>query len=122
MAGSVTTGQITSYRGYWCVFAVTPFGAPVPTKQKTYRAMGVTEALRWVRTDVRTISPALPPAEAERAFNWIECDQWAALHQLAHEQPCSLTLDHQGAALLWSVRPVRFLPLVGACLVFGGGE
>ncbi|WP_405616983.1 hypothetical protein OG292_24985 [Streptomyces sp. NBC_01511] len=79
------------------------------------------EAIRQIRSSVRTLMCTLPPKERQRALSWAEgggcVGAVAALHR---GEPCGFSLSHHRTWLEWTVRPyhafhtpdARQLPLV----------
>ncbi|MDT0318420.1 hypothetical protein [Streptomyces millisiae] len=71
-----------------------------------------TQAVVWVRVALRMVVSALPPDEAERAYTWLECGQWKAVHDLANGEPVTVTVTGRGLIIAWCLRPARFLLVV----------
>jgi hypothetical protein len=96
--------------GYWCE-CTTQHSIDTTTFTASFTANSPHQAVRWIRIALRTISPALDPAAAEHAWQWLLHDHTRATTDLHQGQAIALTIQHHATALTWTARPVLFLPL-----------
>lgn len=69
------------------------------------------QAVRWIRVAVRTLSPALNSEAFEEAWQWLSEDHHDALQALVQGEPVTLTLQQGATTIQWTARPVQFLKL-----------
>ncbi|MEU3242324.1 MULTISPECIES: hypothetical protein [unclassified Streptomyces] len=60
---------------------------------------------------LRTITPALGPAAADEAWDWLYDGRIEMRQALLRSEPCSVSVDNATTRLTWTARPVLFLPL-----------
>ncbi|WP_329145348.1 hypothetical protein OG275_13610 [Streptomyces niveus] len=109
---------------YWCErVTYRSLGAAGSDIEKVERHSASTpaEAIRQIRSSVRTLASTLPPNERRRALSWAEgggcVGAVAALHR---GEPCGFSLSDRGSWVEWTVHPyhvfrtqeARQLPLV----------
>ncbi|MEV8363961.1 hypothetical protein [Streptomyces niveus] len=69
------------------------------------------QAVRWIRVAVRTLSPALNSEAFEETWQWLLEDHHDALQALVQGEPITLTLQQGPTTIQWTARPVQFLKL-----------
>jgi hypothetical protein len=106
--------------GWWCERRADTGASAVASL--TRRCARPIEALVWLRIDLRTVLVVLASGHAGRAVRWLNEGQWAALYRLRTGQPVDFPARSRGGIrITWTVRPVRYLPLVCRCAAPGTG-
>ena len=65
-----------------------------------------------MRIAVRAVAMGLEPGERRAALDWVDgggCIR--AIAQLRGGEPCAFAVGHGGTRVVWTARPVLFLPL-----------
>ncbi|MEV7090271.1 hypothetical protein AB0O07_31055 [Streptomyces sp. NPDC093085] len=88
-----------------------PTTTQAPTLIDSIDIETATQAIRWIRVAVRTITSALEPDAREQAWDWLSADYRNALHALTSGQPCTLTLHDSGTTIQWTAHPTTYLKL-----------
>jgi hypothetical protein len=68
-------------------------------------------AVRWIRINMRVIVSGLHPEQAQVAFGWLHIGHRRTEQTLASGRPVALTVRRGSALVIWTARPVLFLPL-----------
>ncbi|MEU7335708.1 MULTISPECIES: hypothetical protein [unclassified Streptomyces] len=99
-------------RGYWCECRTEDLaaGGP-PALLASMDAYSAAQADRWMALALRTITPALGPAAADEAWDWLYDGRIEMRQALLRSEPCSVSVDNATTRLTWTARPVLFLPL-----------
>ncbi|WP_228120773.1 hypothetical protein [Streptomyces fagopyri] len=99
-------------RGYWCECRTEDLaaGGP-PALLASMHAHSAAQADRWIAVALRTITPALGPAAADEAWDWLYDGRIEMRQALLRSEPCSVSVDNETTRLTWTARPVLFLPL-----------
>ncbi|MFJ8009002.1 hypothetical protein [Streptomyces fagopyri] len=99
-------------RGYWCECRTEDLaaGGP-PALLASMHAYSAAQADRWIAVALRTITPALGPAAADEAWDWLYDGRIEMRQALLRSEPCSVSVDNETTRLTWTARPVLFLPL-----------
>ncbi|MET8408686.1 hypothetical protein ABZV34_11405 [Streptomyces sp. NPDC005195] len=99
-------------RGYWCECRTEDLtaGGP-PALLASMDAYSAAQADRWIAVALRTITPALGPAAADEAWDWLYDGRIEMRQALLRSEPCSVSVDNKTTRLTWTARPVLFLPL-----------
>ena len=71
------------------------------------------EAIRHIRTAVRSTAAMLPPKERERALGWANGAHLGALAALHRGEPCGFSLSLRSAWLEWTAHPYVVLHPAG---------
>jgi hypothetical protein len=99
-------------RGYWCECWTQNLDEDQrPVLHASFDAYSAAQADRWIAIALRTIRPALNAAASEQAWEWLYAGRIDTRRALLRAEPCSVTVDHAGTRITWTVRPAIFLPL-----------
>ncbi|WP_405881406.1 hypothetical protein OG762_24255 [Streptomyces sp. NBC_01136] len=110
----LTPAAVTVRPGFWGECVTTRQGRDAiqqATLTGSFEAHSATQAIRWVRVALRTVTPALDQVEGQRAFAWLSHGQWEAVHRVSHGEPFAFEVSTNGLHILWTIRRVLFLPL-----------
>lgn len=77
----------------------------------SYDAYDAVEANNWVATILRTISPALDTAACTEAWERLYDQRIDTRRALLRREPWTVSVIHASTRIIWTVRPVLFLPL-----------
>jgi anti-sigma regulatory factor (Ser/Thr protein kinase) len=102
---TATAPNVPTTQGYWCECLVNG------GKIGSFDATSPEQALRWVRITLMTIAMALDEEPYRQAQQWKHHEQSRALGALRRGEPQDLTLKHRTTQIMWTARPVTFLPL-----------
>jgi len=98
--------------GYWCeCWTQSPATGEGPALLTSFRAATASQAVRWIRIALRTMSSGLDPEAAEHAWAWIRAGYFNDIQALMHEQPFAMTISHGEIHIGWTARPALFLPM-----------
>lgn len=100
--------------GFWCErLAYRSLTANDVVSAAYYATTNPAQGVRKIRVAVRALVSALPTREMARAFEWTDgpgcLGAIAALHR---GEPCGFSLSSHDGWVEWTIRPVKFLPLV----------
>jgi hypothetical protein len=99
-------------RGYWCECWTQDVDEQEPPALcGSFDAYSAPQADRWVAVTLRTISPALDPDASDEAWAWLYQGRVATRHALLRSEPCTVTVTQDSIRIMWTIRPVLFLPL-----------
>ena len=99
-------------RGYWCECRTEDLTAGGPSALlASIDAYSAAQADRWIAVALRTITPALGPAAADEAWDWLYDGRIEMRKALLRSEACSVSVNNETTRLTWTARPVLFLPL-----------
>ncbi|MFC5198497.1 MULTISPECIES: hypothetical protein [Streptomyces] len=99
-------------RGYWCECRTEDLaGGGPPALLASMDTYSAAQADRWIAVALRTITPALGPAAADEAWDWLYDGRIEMRQALLRSEPCSVSVDNKTTRLTWTARPVLFLTL-----------
>ncbi|GGV90125.1 hypothetical protein GCM10015535_45430 [Streptomyces gelaticus] len=75
-------------------------------KVSRHLALDPSEAIRFIRLNVRALVTGLPPRERHRALSWVDGGGCiGAIGALHRGEPCGFSLSWGDAWIEWTVRP-----------------
>lgn len=98
--------------GFWCecwTESLTRQGPPALVA--SFDAYSAPQADRWVAIALQTISSALDSDASTEAWEWMYEGRIDTRRALLRAEPSTGTLTHAGTRIMWTIRPVLFLPL-----------
>ncbi|MFJ4619916.1 hypothetical protein [Streptomyces sp. NPDC088812] len=98
-------------RGYWCECWTEDATGEGPALLASFDAYSAPQADRWVAIALRTISPALDSDASDEAWAWLHDERAETRRALLRYEHCTVTITHAGVRIIWTIRPVLFLPL-----------
>ncbi|MEV6738562.1 hypothetical protein AB0N14_17180 [Streptomyces sp. NPDC051104] len=100
-------------RGYWCECWTEDLSDErPPALLASFDAYTAPQADRWVAVALRTASPALDPQGSDDAWAWLYEGRIQTRRALLRAEPCTVAITQDSTRVTWTIRPVRFLPLV----------
>ncbi|MGE9282248.1 hypothetical protein ACP4B2_27380 [Streptomyces rochei] len=97
--------------GFWCECLLTSAESDSAVLVGSFDAYAAGDAVRWIRIAVRMLVSVVDAAEAEPVHEWLLFGSYPTAAALERGEPFAVTLRHEQLRLVWSARPVRFLPL-----------
>ncbi|GAA2230293.1 hypothetical protein [Streptomyces nogalater] len=97
--------------GFWCECLLTSAESDSTVLVGSFDAYAARDAVRWIRIAVRMLVSVVDAAEAEPAHEWLLFGSNPTAAALERGEPFAIALRHEQLRLVWSARPVGFLPL-----------
>ncbi|MFI1852945.1 hypothetical protein [Streptomyces sp. NPDC020480] len=97
--------------GFWCECLLTSAESDSTVLVGAFDAYTVGDAVRWIRIAVRMLVSVVDAAEAEPVHEWLLFGSSPTAAALERGEPFTIVLRHEQLRLVWSARPVSFLPL-----------
>ncbi|MCM2391344.1 hypothetical protein [Streptomyces albipurpureus] len=97
--------------GYWCECQTHTTSNMTPVPVGSLNTDSAVQAVRWIRTAVRTIVPALDPEPFQQVLDWLTLEYLNTVLTLNSGQPVAFTVTQATTTIQWTARPVHFLHL-----------
>ncbi|MFJ3935466.1 hypothetical protein [Streptomyces parvus] len=109
--GNVPLNAADARPGFWCECLLTSAESESTVLVASFDAYAARDAVRWIRIAVRMLVSVVDAAEAEPVHEWLLFGSNPTAAALERGKPFAIALRHEQLRLVWSARPVRFLPL-----------
>ncbi|MFJ8495326.1 hypothetical protein ACIRBZ_44415 [Streptomyces sp. NPDC094038] len=109
--GNVPLNACDVRPGFWCECLLTSAESDSTVLVGSFDAYGARDAVRWIRIAVRMLVSVVDAAEAEPVHEWLLFGSYPTAAALERGEPFAVALRHEQLRLVWSARPVGFLPL-----------
>ncbi len=113
-ASSRSNGPLTAADarpGFWCECLLTSAESDSTVLVGSFDAYTAGDAVRWIRIAVRMLVSVVDAAETEPVHEWLLFGSNPTAAALERGEPFAIALRHEQLRLVWSARPVGFLPL-----------
>ncbi|MGW4512998.1 hypothetical protein ACWEO4_13520 [Streptomyces sp. NPDC004393] len=109
--GNVPLNAADTRPGFWCECLLTSAESDSTVLVGSFDAYAARDAVRWIRIAVRMLVSVVDTAEAEPVHEWLLFGSNPTAAALERGDPFTVALRHEQLRLVWSARPVDFLPL-----------